>query len=64
MDIHPANSSVAVCFGHTVPRETGVARGEASHDAPVPVPCESVCEDSQVTSHGTLVCMMEAASFV
>ena len=41
-----------------------MARGEASRDAPVPVPDESVCDDSHVPSHGPLVCMMEAASFV
>ena len=32
----------------------GVARGEASRGAPVPVPVESVCDDSQVPSHGPL----------
>ena len=64
MGIHSANSWVAVCSRHTVPRETGVARGEASRDAPVPVLRESVCDDSQVPSHCPLVCMMEAASFV
>ena len=42
----------------------GVARGEASLDARVPVLGESVCDDSQVHSRGPLVCMMEAASFV
>ena len=41
-----------------------MARGEASRDAPVPVPGESVCDDSQVPSNGPLVCMMEAAPFV
>ena len=40
-----------------------MARGEASRDAPVPVPVESVCNDPQVPSHGPFVCMMEAASF-
>ena len=42
----------------------GVAHGEASGDAQVPVSGESVCADSQVPSLGALVCMMEAASFV
>ena len=39
-----------------------MARGEASHDAPVPVPGESVCDDSQVPSHGSLVCISDGGS--
>ena len=41
-----------------------MVRGEVSRDAPVPVPGESVSDDSHVPSHGLLVYMMEAASFL
>ena len=33
-----AHSWVPVCSGHTVPRDTGVVRGEAIRETPVPVP--------------------------
>ena len=43
--------------------ETGMVRGEASHDATVPVPGKSVNDDSRVPSHDIQVCMMVATSF-
>ena len=51
-------------FWHIVPRETGVARGEAPREAPVPVPGESVCDSSRVPSRGPLVCRVMAISFL
>ena len=54
----------AVCSGRIVPRETGVARGEAPRETPVPVPGESVCDSSWVPSRGPLVCRVEAISFL
>ena len=63
MGIRPANPLAAVCSEHTVPRQTRIARGEASRDAPLPVPGGSICEDTQVLSGGSLVCMIKRLSF-
>ena len=41
-----------------------MTRGEATGEALVPVPGESVCDDSRVSSRGTVVCRMEAISFL
>ena len=48
-------------LGTLLPREMGVARGEAPREAPVPVPSESVCDGSRVPSRGPLVCRMVAS---
>ena len=39
-----------VCSGYTAPRDTGVVRGEATRDAPVPVPGRPVRDGLQVIS--------------
>ena len=45
-------------LGTNVPREAGVVRGEATCDAPVPVPGESVPDGSRVLSfRSTQVCV-------
>ena len=41
-----------------------MVRGKAPREAPVPVPGESVCDGSRMTSRGSLVCRMEAISFL
>ena len=43
-----AHSWAPVCSGHTVPRDTGVVRGEAICEAPVPVPGRPVQDGLQV----------------
>ena len=42
-----------------VPRETKVVRGEASCDAPVPVPGEPVPDGSRILSFEPLVCVAD-----
>ena len=51
------------CSGHNVPREALVVRGEASLDAPVPVPGEPVSDGSRVLSFGPLVCGADAPCY-
>ena len=41
-----------------------MTRGEATREAPVPDPGESVCDGSRVPSRGPLVCRMAAISFL
>ena len=50
-----AKSWVPVCTGHTFSRDTGVVRGEAIREAPVPIHGRPVHGGLQVLPPGPLV---------